>query len=185
MTHTRAGLLASLTLGILFRRLGLFLTLAAFLMRACPNVARAANGNNPLASQPVPAMTTAGGAQVGKSTSPGGFSVLGATQTGQTIFVNLPSAQTLESAITQTAGKLGDLFDGKPALSGGFADSQTKHRGGALISAKLKGQDIRGWIFCSVANTGATATVVYAAANASQPDIATLFALMPAPLKMQ
>src|ERR1035438_10238095 len=105
---------------VLFRRLGLVLTLAAFLMRACPNVAGAANGNTPLASQPVPAMTTAGGAQVGKSTSPGGFSVLGATQTGQTLFVNLPSAQTLEAAITQTDGKLGDLFDGKPALSGGF-----------------------------------------------------------------
>ena len=145
---------------VLFRRLGLVLTLAAFLMRACPNVAGAANGNNPLASQPVPAMTTAGGAQVGKSTSPGGFSVLGATQTGQTLFVNLPSAQTLESAITQTAGKLGDLFDGKPALSGGFADSQTKRRGGALLTAKLKGRDIRGWIFCSVANAGVTATVV-------------------------
>jgi hypothetical protein len=170
---------------VLFRRLGIFLTLATFLMRACPNVARAANGNNPLASQPVPVMTTAGGAQVGKSASPGGFSVLGATQTGETLFVNLPSAQTLESAIIQTAGKLGDLFDGKPALSVGFADSQTKRRGGARLTAKLKGQDIRGWIFCSVANAGATATVVYAAVNASQSDVATLFAFMPAQVKMQ
>jgi hypothetical protein len=169
----------------LFRRLGFLLTLAALLMPACPNVARAANGNNPLASQPAPAMTPAGGAQVGKSTSRGGFSVLGATQTGETLFVKLPSAQTLDSAITQTADKLANMFDGKPALSGAFANSQTKHRGGALLIAKLKGRDIRGWIFCSVANTGATATVVYAAANASQSDIATLFAFMPAPLKMQ
>jgi hypothetical protein len=172
-----------------FRRLGFLLTLAAFLTPSCPSVAQAANGDNQLPSQPAPAMTSAGGAAVGKSAGRGSFSVLGGTQTGETLFVRLPATQTLESAITQTAGKLGSLFDGKPALSGAFADSKTRRRGGALLTAKLRGRDMRGWIFCSVANTGgnagATATVVYAAANASQAEVATLFAFMPAQIKMQ
>jgi len=183
----------------LFGRLGFWLTVAAFLMPACPNAKAAANppdGNgagaaphNPLASQPGPTMTPADGAQVGESRFPGGFRVLGATQTGKALFVKLPLAQTLESAITQTAGKLDNSFDGKPALSGAFADAQTKRRGGAPFTATLKGQDIRGWIFCSVANsgtnTGGTASVVYVAANAPESDVATLFGFMPAQLKMQ
>jgi hypothetical protein len=145
----------------------------------------AAAPHNPLSSQPGPAVIPAAGVESGRSAVPDGFSVLGATQEGETLFVKLPSAQTLELAITQTASKLGNLFDAKPALGGAFADAKTKRRGGALLTAKVKGQDIRGWIFCSLASPGATASIVYVAANASQSDVATLFAFMPAQVKMQ
>ena len=56
---------------VLFRRLGFLVTLAALLMPTCPNVALAANGNNPLASQPAPIKTPADGAQGRKSTGRG------------------------------------------------------------------------------------------------------------------
>jgi hypothetical protein len=115
----------------------------------------------------------------------GDFSVLGSTHTGKTLFIKLPTAQTLESAITQTADELGNVCDGKPALTGAFANAQTKTQGGAILTAKLKGADIRGVIFCGVGPEGGSATVIIATADAPKDDVATLFGFMPAPIKLQ
>ena len=46
---------------VLIRWWGFLLTLAAFLTPICPNIGRPADGSNPLASQPSPAVTPAGG----------------------------------------------------------------------------------------------------------------------------
>ncbi len=144
---------------------------------------------NPLAPATPAATPTASGQSSAAPSSSADFSVLGATQTGKTLFAKLPAATTLESAITQTADDLGKMFDAKPALTGAFADSQTKCRGGALFTAKLSGHDIHGWIFCSAPKPGggggATATVIYAPADAPRSDVSTLFAFMPAQMKMQ
>lgn len=119
----------------------------------------------------------------------GAFSILGSTATGQTLFIKLPGATTLESAITQTADALGKVLDAKPEVTGAFADAKTKSKGGALLTGKLKGKDVHGWIFSSIpaagAKAGVTACAVIAPADASPQDVQTLFAFMPAQMNMK
>ena len=114
----------------------------------------------------------------------GGFAVLGATPTGKTLFMKLPAGETLEAAIVQTADELGKALDAKPAISGAFANAQGKNNGGASLTGKLKGHDIKGVIFCGTGPNGDSATVVIDNADASKDDVAALFAFMPAQLKM-
>jgi hypothetical protein len=133
----------------------------------------------------------AGGANSGPAasapatTSVGDFTLLGQTSVGKTLFLKVPSATTLESAITQTADALGKIFDGKPALSGGFAESQNKNRGGATFTAKLQGQDVRGLIFCTAAAGGAgNASAIYLRSDAPASEMASLMAFLPADTQM-
>lgn len=114
----------------------------------------------------------------------GAFSVLGSTSTGQTLFMKLPAGQTLEAAITQTADELGKVFDAKPTISGAFANAQGKDKGGATLTAKLKGQEIKGSIFCGTGQNGGSATVILATPDTSKDELAALFSSMPAQLKM-
>ena len=116
----------------------------------------------------------------------GGFTVLGATPKGKTLFIKLPNAQTLESAMTQAADELGKVFDAKPTLGGAFAEAKSRNKGGVTLTAKLKGHDIHGVIFCGVEQNAGSATVIIATADASKDELATLYAAMPAPpIKMQ
>jgi hypothetical protein len=139
-------------------------------------------------STPRNSLAVTGGATPGApsdQTPTGEFSVLGSTQAGRTLFLELPDARDAESVITRTADALVKIFDAKPSLSGAFADSKTKRRGGALFTAKLKGHDLRGWIFFSLGDKASSASVVYSSADASQADISTLFAALPAQVKMK
>jgi hypothetical protein len=113
----------------------------------------------------------------------GDFTLLGTTATGKTLFIKLPNAQTLEMAITQTADEVGKICDGNPSLGGAFAD-QAKDKGGAILTAKMKGADIHGWIFAGVGPGGGSAVVIVAPADVSKADLAILFAYMPAPINM-
>jgi len=127
---------------------------------------------------PTGAAPQSGGAQFGN------FSVLGSTPKGQTLFMKLPAGQTLEAAIIQTADELGKVFDGKPELTGAFANAQGRNNGGATLNAKLKGQDIQGLIFCGTGPNGGSATAIIAALGASKDEVAMLMGFMPVPLKM-
>jgi hypothetical protein len=109
------------------------------------------------------------------------FQVLGTTATGQTLFVRLPAATTLASALTQAADALAKGLDGKPALSGAFANAKDPRTGGVTLTGRAHGRDVRGLIFCGPAPAGSTATVILAAADAPREDVASLFDLMPAP----
>ena len=115
----------------------------------------------------------------------GDFKQLGATSTGQTLFIKLPDAKTLESAITQTADAIGKCCDAKPQIIQAFAGAQTKTQGGAGFDVKSNGQDLRGLIFCNAGAQGGSATVILALSNAPKSDMAALFGFMPAPIKLQ
>ncbi len=111
----------------------------------------------------------------------GNFIVLGETQTGKALFIRLPDAQNLESAMTRTADELSTLFGGKPSLSGAFADAQSKSKGVVSLTANLNGRDVHGLIFCGWDKSGGTASIVFAAANAPKQELTTLLGFMPAP----
>jgi hypothetical protein len=114
----------------------------------------------------------------------GDFTVLGSTNSGKTLFLKLPSATSVEAAITQTADALGNVCDGKPNITGAFANAQSKDKGGATLTAKLKGTDIRGLILCGVTPSGGSSITVIALANTSKEDFAKLMAFIPAPIKL-
>lgn len=136
-------------------------------------------------STPAPGAAAAQATNGVEGATLGAFSVLGSTQTGKTLFLKLPAGQTLEAAITQTADELGKVLDGKPALSGAFAEAKVKSKGGASLTGKLKGADIRGLIFCGTGQNGGSGTVIFAGAAAPKEELATLFNFMPATMKMQ
>lgn len=115
----------------------------------------------------------------------GDFLVLATTASGRTLFLQLPNPRTAETAITGTADALAKIFDAKPNLSGAFADSKNKQRGGALFTAKIAQRDIRGWIFFSIGDKTTDASVAYASDKAPQTEIETLFAALPAQAKMK
>ena len=101
-----------------------------------------ANGDNttPFFGTPNPLnLPTAGGGNTlsGQALKFGDFTILGSTNAGKTLFIKLPTAQTLQMAITQTADAIGKMLDSKPAVTGAFADSKTKSKGGAIFTATL------------------------------------------------
>lgn len=113
------------------------------------------------------------------------FTILGSTPDGETLFIKLAAAHTLESAITQAADALGKVFDDKPTLIQAFAGAQAKGDGGASVSGKLKGRDVRGLIFCQAGPGGGSATVIIAPPDVSKAAMATLFGYMPVPIHLQ
>jgi hypothetical protein len=127
----------------------------------------------------------AGSGQAADVETVGSFSVLGSTDSGKTLFIKLPDAHTPEVALTETADALAKMLDGKLSFAGAFLDSRTKKRGGATFSTKLKGQDLRGWMFFSLGTDAAMVSAVYARADAPQTELSALFAALPAQAKMQ
>ena len=177
-----------------------WVALAGLVMLIPANAARADDGNplagggtgpapvNPLGA-PAAAATPAQDAKNGGVQTLGQFLVLGTTQTGKTLFIKLPAAQTLESAITQTADELGKILDEKPDLTGAFANGKAMTRGGALLTGKLKGQSVHGWIFAGLPKAGGgggvTACAVIAPADVLAADVQTLFSFMPGQLNLK
>ena len=115
----------------------------------------------------------------------GDFSVLGATESGKTLFIKQPDAHTAESAVTQAADALAKALDAKLSVGGAFLDSRTNKRGGATFSAKVNGHDLRGWMFFSLNKDAALVSAVYARADAPQTELIALFAALPAGAKMK
>jgi hypothetical protein len=162
-----------------FRAFQMLLMFAALIVPAC--FARA--GDDPAQGAAAPSQTPPA-PQADVAPDFGAFTILGSTATGKTLFMKLPPNQTLEAAITQTADELGKVLDGKPSLTGAFAKAQAKNEGGASLTGKLKGKDIKGVIFCGTGANGGSATVVIDAPDASKDDIAALFGFIPKQLKM-
>ncbi|HVX83709.1 MAG TPA: hypothetical protein VH253_02735 [Phycisphaerae bacterium] len=141
-------------------------------------------GHNPLAADnPLAANAPAANAPAGDAAT-NGFLTLGTTKSGQVLFLKLPAATSLESGITRTADELATRLDAKPTLSGAFEDAKTHSKGGALFTAKLKGADMRGWIFCSNEKSGMTASVILLAANAPTTEITYAFSFLPIPVAL-
>ncbi len=115
----------------------------------------------------------------------GDFTVLGSTTAGKTLCIKLPGAQTLVAVITQTNDALAKVCDARPTLTGAFADSQNKNKGGASFTAKLKGYDVRGLMFSGVAPEGGSSTVILTLATATSEQVNALMGFMPIELKLK
>ncbi len=163
---------------------------------------RVPNPLAPAAPAAAPAATPSSAAAVDLEMA-GNFTVLGASEAGKTLFIKFSAAPTLESALGQAADALGKIMDARPVLAGGFADAKSNTQGGALLSGKIKGQPMRGWIFCGLevppplngnrlditapgagGVRGASVTIVLATSTASREELAHLFGYLPATLKM-
>jgi hypothetical protein len=120
----------------------------------------------------------------GSGTTFGSFTVLGANQVGKTLFLKLPGGLKFDAAITQTADELGKVLDAKPDISGAFVDSKTQSKGGATLTGKFKGQDIKGTILVGTAADSSSADVIIARADASKESASALADFLPKPLKM-
>ncbi len=109
----------------------------------------------------------------------GTFTELGSTDSGKTLFISKPGVQSAETAILQTQVDLEKVFDARPMLTGAFSDAATGRRGGASFTAKIKGQDVQGFIACGADAKGSTIGVIYTRPDASAADVQTLVAALP------
>ncbi len=114
------------------------------------------------------ASMAAPGADVGSMgvEAPSGYSVVVATEAGKRFVAHKAAAKSLSAALSAGLQDLSRWFDGKPIAKGAFADSKGQQRGGALFTATLKGQPVRGLIYCVNSEQGADVTVTYCRANA-------------------
>jgi hypothetical protein len=99
--------------------------------------------------------------------APPGYSVVIATEGGKRLAAHKSEAKSLSAALSSGLEDLARWFDAKPVAKGAFADSKEQRRGGALFSATLKGQPVKGLIYCVNSLQGADITVTYCRADAS------------------
>ena len=129
-------------------------------------------GVNPLAAAASPpAQGTSGGASSG---APQGYSVAIATDSGKRLVSHKAETSTVPAALGSVLQDLSGWFDAKPVAQGAFADAKEHRRGGAAFTATLKGQPVKGLIFCATSEQGADITVTYCRADAPASDWAKL-----------
>ena len=98
--------------------------------------------------------------------TPPGYSLVVATMAGKRFVAHKASAKSLSAALDSSLQELSRWFDAKPVAKGAFADSKQRQRGGALFTATVKGQPVRGLIYCVNSEQGADITVTYCRADA-------------------
>jgi hypothetical protein len=119
---------------------------------------------NPLAAAATsPAREASGGASAG---APKGYSVAVSTDAGKKLVTHKAEAKSVPTALGSALQDLSRWFDAKPVAKGAFADAKEQRRGGAPFTATLKGQPVKGLIYCVIGQQGADITVTYCRADA-------------------
>ena len=108
------------------------------------------------------------------SVPPKGYTVVVATEAGKKLSVHKNGIESLAAGLASCLQDLSGYFDAKPATKGAFADAKERRRGGAPFSAVLKGQPVKGLIYCVLANQGADVTVTYCRADAPASEWSAL-----------
>ncbi len=125
-------------------------------VRACLSLLLAAAASSP-------AQEASGGAS---DAAPKGYSVAASTRAGKKLVAHKAEAKSVPIAIGSTLRDLSRWFDAKPVAKGAFADAKEQRRCGAPFTATLKGQPIKGLIYCVTGEQGADITVTYCRADA-------------------
>jgi hypothetical protein len=102
------------------------------------------------------------------------YSVVASTESGKKLFVHKAEAKSVPAALGSALQDLSRWFDAKPNATGAFADAKEHRRGGAPFTATLKGQPIKGLVFCTLGDNGADITVTYCLASAPASEWAKL-----------
>jgi hypothetical protein len=119
---------------------------------------------NPLAAAATPPAREASGGAIGGA--PRGYSVAVSTDAGKKLVAHKAEAKSVPTALGSTLQDLSRWFDAKPVAKGAFADAKEQSRGGAPFTATLKGQPVKGLIYCVTGQQGADITVTYCRADA-------------------
>src|SRR5208282_297133 len=98
--------------------------------------------------------------------APKGYSVAASTDAGKKLVAHNVQAKSVPIAIGSTLRDLSRWFDAKPVAKGAFVDAKEQRRGGAPFTATLKGQPIKGLIYCVTGQQGADITVTCCRADA-------------------
>ena len=106
--------------------------------------------------------------------APEGYSVVVTTDAGRKFLAHKAEAKSVPAALTSTLQDLSRWFDAKPIAKGAFADAKEQRRGGAPFTAILKGQPVKGLIYCVTGEQGADITVAYCRAEAPASEWAKL-----------
>jgi len=151
----------------------------------------AAQPQNPLDAGPspaagAPAPGNSAGPPLAAGDLPAGFSDLGVTDSGRSIFVTFADVKTVDALIQRVGDALSKVFDAKPKFDRAYVDSRTRGRGVASFTAALKGKEVKGIVVFGVdPQSQSSATIVYYRPDAPQADMDTLMATLPARPKMQ
>ena len=108
------------------------------------------------------------------SAAPKGYQVAAATASGKRLVGHKAEAKTLAGALSSTLRDLSRWFDAKPAATGAFAEAKERRRGGVPFTATLKGQPVKGLVFCVTGDQGAEISVTYCRADAPASEWAKL-----------
>ena len=106
-------------------------------------------------------------ASAANADAPAGYAVVTTTDYGQALFAQKPD--------------LAGYFDARPVVKGAYEDSKTHQSGGAIFTATLKGQPMKGVISCKLLDKGAAITVIYCRIDTPQAEWAKLSAEPDAP----
>jgi hypothetical protein len=111
---------------------------------------------------------------------PAGYSAITSTDFGKALFAEKPDATSVTAALESTLPDLGKYFDARPTIKGAYEDSKTHESGGALFTAVLAGQPMKGVISAKLADKGAAVTVIYCRIDAPAAEWTKLTTAPPA-----
>ncbi len=112
---------------------------------------------------------------------PSGYSVITTTDFGKALFAQKPETTSVTTALESTLPDLAKYFDARPTIKGAYEDSKTHQSGGALFTAVLAGQPMKGVISAKLIEKGAAVTVTYCRLDAPQAEWTKLTTTPPTP----
>lgn len=117
---------------------------------------------------------------------PEGFSELGTTPSGRSVFSNFSKVQSVDDLIQHVGDALAIMFGSKPQFGSACVDAKNKNGGIATFSATVQGTPVKGVVLFGVNPEGtSSATVIYTRPNISKEEFATLMQTVPAQPKMR
>jgi len=109
-----------------------------------------------------------------------GYSAVMTTDFGKALFAQKPGATSVTAALESTLPDLAHYFDARPTIKGAYEDSKSHQSGGAVFTAALKGQSVKGVVSCKLVDKGAAVTITYCRVDAPPAEWTKLTSEPPA-----
>ncbi len=130
---------------------------------------------NPLGAKP-PVNPLGAGAAASNADPFADYTVLTTTENGRSLVHEIPGARTTLAALQATFPDLARHFGQRPTLLGAYEDGKDHQSAYVSFTAKLKGQDHKGFITTKLRDDGAVVFVVFARADVPREEWAKLTA---------